>query len=169
MTEMSSSPHGGANFESLRHNHPALRRRLGLCISLLALSVAAHSTAPAISSAEAASSFVQRMMMKRFDSNGDGAITINEFASLHARIFSRLDSDRDGLITEIEFVQGKKGNETRRAKGFARLDTDGSRTLSQAEFARLAPAMFARIDGNDDGRLTPDEMQKARKNMKAMQ
>ena len=29
--------------------------------------------------------------MKRFDKNGDGAITFNEFAPLHERIFSRLD------------------------------------------------------------------------------
>ena len=169
MTDLASTSQPAAGAAKSSRKLGAKAHAFGLSLTLLALGATTHLVATVIPSAEAASSFVQRMMMKRFDKNGDGAITFNEFAPLHERIFSRLDRNSDGFITQAEFVQVKGADKARRVAGFARLDKDGNKTLSQAEFVGLAPGMFARMDLNGDGRLTPEEIMSARQKMGAKQ
>jgi Ca2+-binding EF-hand superfamily protein len=40
---------------------------------------------------------------------------------------------------------------------FAEMDKDEKRTVTKAEFVKRAEEMFARMDVNKDGKLTPEE------------
>ena len=78
--------------------------------------------------------------------------------------FESLDTDGDGLVTQAEL-------DARGAARFAEADTDGDGALSSDELlARSQRAnedrikrMMERLDANEDGKLTQDEMAKARR------
>lgn len=131
----------------------------------LIVALAAYSTPLTLSDAHAANSFMQRMILKRLDTNRDGAITLNEFGPLQARMFGKLDKNRDGALSKAEFAAPNGVKNDRRAAGFTHLDQDRNGRLSKAEFAAVAPRMFEQMDGNRDGRLTPQELLRARKRM----
>jgi len=52
-------------------------------------------------------------------------------------------------------------------KHFAKMDTDGNGTISQAEFLERAKKRFARIDADNNGELTKEELKTAHKARKA--
>ena len=161
-----TSPRRAANpnLAAEEHAHkPATRGWTpALSAAMLIAAFAAPVFLPTLSEAEAASSFVQRMILNRFDKNRDGAITIEEFGALQSRIFAKLDQDRDGSLSMPEFSRQEGRRNERRAAGFVRLDQDRNNRLSQAEFSLMAPIMFERMDGNRDGRLTAEEIMAAR-------
>ena len=43
-----------------------------------------------------------KMMLILMDTNGDGAVSLEEFEAVHARIFKAIDADGDGKITAKE-------------------------------------------------------------------
>jgi Ca2+-binding EF-hand superfamily protein len=45
-----------------------------------------------------------RMMMILMDSDGDGAVSLQEFQAGHERMFKAMDADKDGRLT-LEEVQ----------------------------------------------------------------
>ncbi len=50
-----------------------------------------------------------KMMMAMMDTNGDGALSLEEVQAVHARMFAMIDADDDGQVTvdEIQsFMQG---------------------------------------------------------------
>ena len=47
-------------------------------------------------------------------------------------------------------------------KHFAKIDTDGSGTISKAEFLAKAEEKFSKIDSNGDGEITKEERKAAR-------
>ncbi|KAJ55327.1 hypothetical protein ACMU_11570 [Actibacterium mucosum KCTC 23349] len=58
-------------------------------------------------------------------------------------------------------ASGEGGKGERAAKMFETLDTDGSGTITQAEFEAKAAERFAEVDANGDGLLSPEEMAEA--------
>ncbi|MCP3055435.1 EF-hand domain-containing protein [Aurantimonas marianensis] len=48
---------------------------------------------------------MMRMMMILLDTNGDGALSLDEVQAVHARFFKAIDADADGKVT-IEEMQG---------------------------------------------------------------
>jgi hypothetical protein len=55
--------------------------------------------------------FIMRIMFILMDSNGDGAISLQEFQAAHERIFKAMDSNKDGGLSLDEmqaFMQGSK-------------------------------------------------------------
>jgi len=108
------------------------------------------------------------------DTNGDGSISLDEIQAKRAADSKALDANGDGMISQDELVtfqmaKEKARIEARVAKRFAAQDVNGDGELSAAELmARPLPTqMFERMDRNDDGVLSPDEMQAARKMMRA--
>lgn len=104
----------------------------------------------------------------RLDTNGNGAISREEFLALRRQMFAALDADGDGLLTRQEIeaaraagsggAQPRRSNQiwqqdangdgrltlteyTARTRGFDFADSDGNGSLSQTEFARIARFM----------------------------
>jgi Ca2+-binding EF-hand superfamily protein len=115
----------------------------------------------------------------RQDSNHDGKVNLAEFQQAarerQQKMFERLDRDRDGAITREEAralreehrekFRGRRGERQRRMQQLRGLDTDGDQQLSRAEIGDKLPRLsenFARIDGNNDGKLSRDELRAAR-------
>ncbi|MFU8893366.1 MAG: EF-hand domain-containing protein [Luteolibacter sp.] len=120
-------------------------------------------------------------MWKKYDADGDGFLSIDEFKSMPRisrlpedqplRIFNRLDKNQDGKISREELRQMRQAHPGERpARGMRRLmelDADGSGGVSLEEFraaemfAKLPPerveALFRRLDADGDGQITPKD------------
>jgi Ca2+-binding EF-hand superfamily protein len=115
----------------------------------------------------------------RQDLNHDGKVTLAEFQQAarerQQKIFERLDRDRDGTVTREEAqalreehrgkFRERRGERQQRMQQLRGLDADGDQQLSRAEIGDKLPRLsenFARIDGNNDGKLSRDELRAAR-------
>lgn len=89
--------------------------------------------------------------MQRFDSDGDGKVTREEFRG-PARMFDRFDKNADGVITQNE-ARRRGSDSLQRA-----ADTDKDGKVSKEEWT----ALFDRMDTNGDGTLDPTEFRTPR-------
>ena len=106
------------------------------------------------------------------DSNGDGQITLEEMQAERAARVARADTDGDGFLTQEELEAAA----SERAAAFAsrmieRLDADEDGRLSAEEMqkperAERAERRFDRVDTNDDGAISQAEFDAAREKMK---
>jgi hypothetical protein len=55
--------------------------------------------------------FGLRMMVILMDTDGDGALSLEEVQSAHARIFKAVDANKDGKVTVAEMQQFFRGSE----------------------------------------------------------
>ena len=98
--------------------------------------------------------------MSRFDKDGDGKVTREEFGGPD-RMFDRFDADADGVITKKE-VESRRGM-GRTGRGgdgetlLKRSDTDKDGRVSQKEW----DAIFKTADKNGDGFLDEGELRAA--------
>jgi hypothetical protein len=88
-------------------------------------------------------------MFARLDGDADGKVTREEYLALFVPTFANKDADRDGELTPQEFPY--EGS-------FKVGDTDGSETLTEAEFKEMYSRQFDSRDRNKDGVITVDEM-----------
>lgn len=65
-------------------------------------------------------------VLKPFDKDGDGAISVSEADAASRAQFEKLDSNRDGLVTEREFVAA-------RLALLHGLDTDNDGRVTRSE------------------------------------
>lgn len=119
----------------------------------------------------------QHMMLKKMDTNEDGAVSAEEFKAAHAKHFTGADTDGDGSLSAQEFdAIGEKmrqkhkeameqAKKKRAQKNFSKLDTDGDGKISKAEFDARGDRTFIRMDRNDDGVLDKKD-RRARKHKK---
>lgn len=112
--------------------------------------------APAVSEGVAA----QVAMM---DKNGDGSIGADEHAAGAGNMFATMDADHDGTVTaaEMDAAQAAFKGDKRMSSAdkIKTIDGNADGTLSREEHEAGSQAMFAKMDADGDGRLTPAEMQ----------
>lgn len=108
-------------------------------------------------------------IMERFDANRDGQLTEEE-AVLLGVSFGKLDIDRDGFVSRrelqehvISLQEAAGGDAALGIPGwFYERDTDRDGQVSMAEFApewsEESLAEFARLDRNEDGLITKQEV-----------
>ena len=120
-------------------------------------------------------------MFERFDKNGDGFVSKDEFAAGRTAFFAKLDANGDGYIDQSELdkaradwrqrmnkpaqtdttqqSQNDSTSQHKEHRGFLqRMDKDGDGKISAAEFAAAGDEMFSKLDKNGDGKLAQDEV-----------
>jgi Ca2+-binding EF-hand superfamily protein len=146
----------------------------GLIACALALSLAGLSRAAEPPSKEAAPSGAQAAasesqsngpdpaeLFGRLDADKDGQLTAGEVPPDKRRLFERLlrtsDKNHDGKLSAEEFVAGLKPAEPKPPVA-AEQDAEGRKPEG------LSPErMFLRLDANNDGKVTPDEVPEPRR------
>lgn len=132
---------------------------------------------------------MQAKAQERFqtlDANRDGKISYAEFQNnpKQRERFDKADLNRDGGLTQDEIKQAhqlnKQMRQERRSKGrekmqaarekLQQLDTNKDQAFTRAEIGNEMPKLlenFDLIDGNNDGKITREEMRIARMAMRA--
>ena len=101
------------------------------------------------------------------DKNKDRIVARDEIVDEATQAFEGYDANDDGKLTQAEY--GGRGGGSRSAMGgFIRghakeLDRDNDGILSRAEVVGNAERMFGKMDANDDGKITKEEMEAARR------
>lgn len=114
-----------------------------------------------------------------FDKNADGVLTKDELPERMQGLFARADANQDSKLTREELTKlatasapANSGGGPPRGEGrpgfggppadpiFTALDTDHDGKVSAAEIAQAA-ASIAKLDKNQDGRITEDEVRPA--------
>lgn len=99
--------------------------------------------------------------MAMADTNGDGAISLEEFQTLRLRQFEQGDANQDGCLSSGEVAAMQQGRQGRRAGAAAtdpiRFDTTGDGLISREEFVAAGGPAFNRLDRNGDGRVNADD------------
>ena len=101
--------------------------------------------------------------MQFFDANGDGSVTIEEFQGSSKTRFERIDADNNGVISKEEFANYMQSRRDDRHKDrLAAMDADKDGQVSKEEFLNASQARaerkFARMDKDDNGLLSGDEL-----------
>ena len=130
----------------------------------------------------------------KMDANNDGTLNQADRAAKVKERFATMDADKNGAVSEPEFVAaheermakredrremrgerkgpGHKGHRMGgRSKGggmrmLAKADTNGDKSVTQAEFRAAAEARFAKFDANNDGSISADERKAQRQGMR---
>lgn len=111
---------------------------------------------------------VAQTAFQRLDTNGNGAISREEFLALRREMFARIDADKSGTITRAEIeaarqaaaqASGRAGSGTRQAQADERIwsqDANGDGQLTLAEYTAQTRG-FDMADRNRDGQLSAAE------------
>lgn len=107
------------------------------------------------------------------DADGDGSVSAQEHERAAKLMFQRLDVNGDGSVGAAEMDArlpgaggGNASAQVTSAERIKLLDSDGDGLLSQAEHGAGAQRMFAQLDANQDGRVSPEEHEAARAEVK---
>lgn len=104
-------------------------------------------------------------MLERWDVDGDGAVTLEEFLTSTKDHFETADADEDGIVTEEELsrIAEERGNR-RGMRHLERYDKEGDGKVSLEEVTQLAlnqaKRRFKRADADGDGFITAQEASK---------
>ncbi|PVB61015.1 calcium-binding protein [Labrenzia sp. 011] len=96
-----------------------------------------------------------QMFLALFDTDGDGAVSREDFDARRAELFALADTDGKGSFTLEQFAPlWLTVNENRVVDMFQRADADGSLGISAEEHGKRLDKMMERADRNKDGVIT---------------
>ncbi|MHC5043702.1 MAG: EF-hand domain-containing protein [Planctomycetota bacterium] len=108
--------------------------------------------------------------MKRLDKNGDGKLTPDEFPEKGTRIdLAKADVNGDGVVDILELtaaIKARAGRDRQRGDGAKQIvrrlkqfDTNGDGLIEREEWKGPEP-LFARLDADQDGKISQKEIKK---------
>lgn len=98
-------------------------------------------------------------MFETFDGDGDGKLTQGEIDNARKDRFAAFDGDGDGKLTLQEYqALWLDAMRSRMVDRFQDLDEDGDGVVTATEFAAPFARTVMRMDRNDDGMLSRDDM-----------
>lgn len=98
-------------------------------------------------------------MIEFLDTNGDGAISLDEIAAEQDRLFVAADVDGDGKLSVEEFRRrGQWFQRLRTTTLFDLTDVDGDMAVVPDEIKSPSARWFARYDANGDGKIEASEL-----------
>lgn len=97
------------------------------------------------------------------DTNGDGAVSLEEVRAADAERFSDADASGDGFVSKDEMVAFHEARRAERRaarqdRRFDRLDANDDGLISAEEHAARETPRFERADANNDGLVTREEI-----------
>lgn len=124
------------------------------------------------------------MLLRASDANGDNTITREEVAELQSEMFDWMDRNADGYLDEADMSpmnrrlrdmrerQGAEGRQRPRrgarrggghegGDGHRRADTNEDGRVSRDEFMNVERRWFERLDADENGSITPEELDAA--------
>lgn len=102
-----------------------------ICAGLAALALQGALAAVTPAAAQSLTS------LRELDTDGDGAISVDEARRALKLEFSRLDANHDGVVSEDEFVQARLAE-------LSRLDTNGDGNITRDEIRGQLRARMSR-------------------------
>ena len=110
-------------------------------------------------------------MFARYDADHDGKVSLAEYEAGRMMQFKRMDADNNGALSFAEIDAASAAAAQRggpmadmmkaRNDALKAADTNGDQSISADEFKAYADAEFKKMDANNDGVLTEDEMRAA--------
>ncbi|WP_412546357.1 hypothetical protein [Maricaulis sp. MIT060901] len=112
------------------------------------------------------------MLLRASDANGDNTITREEVAELQSEMFDWMDRNADGYLDDSDMSpmnrrlremrerEGSEGRERPRRRG-RRADTNEDGRVSREEFMNVEHRWFERLDSDENGSITPEELDAA--------
>ena len=110
---------------------------------------------------------------KSWDTNEDGAITLEELFNKRDNVFASFDLDEDGILNLEEYTtfdearandhagnggEEGKGNGFHKGMELAFNDVNGDGEVSRAEFLTMSKDWFIAMDKSEDGKVTIEDL-----------
>jgi Ca2+-binding EF-hand superfamily protein len=100
-------------------------------------------------------------LFEQFDTNQDGVVTQVEIDEVRSSRLAEFDADGDGSLTLEEYqALWLDAMRERMVDQFQAHDDDGDGLVTVEEFGERYDSMVGRLDRNDDGEITQDDLRR---------